>query len=103
MSKTNRIVRNTLVLNAGHIIAKLMNFALILILTQMLGSKGYGLYSFALAYVMMFMVFTQLGMNTFLVHDLAKDTSRAKPLPLAAELVVKRAPDYRNFQHLHVF
>ncbi len=78
MSKTNRIVRNTLVLNAGHIIAKLMNFALILILTQMLGSKGYGLYSFALAYVMMFMVFTQLGMNTFLVHDLAKDTSRAK-------------------------
>lgn len=77
MSVTQRIIKNTLVLFGSHILTKLLNFALLIILTRMLGSSGFGLYSFALAYVMLFMLLTHLGVNTLLVREIAKNKTAA--------------------------
>ncbi|MCB0267981.1 MAG: flippase, partial [Calditrichaeota bacterium] len=78
MSANKTIARNTLVLNAGHVIAKLINLALILIMTQMLGDDGYGFYNFGFSFVMLFMIFTQFGMSTYLVRHISQNKSTAE-------------------------
>ena len=78
MSANKTIAKNTLVLNAGHLIAKLINLALILIMTQMLGDDGYGFYNFGFSFVMLFMIFTQFGMSTYLVRHISQNKSTAE-------------------------
>lgn len=78
MSANKTIAKNTLVLNAGHVIAKLINLALILIMTQMLGDDGYGFYNFGFSFVMLFMIFTQFGMSTYLVRHISQNKSTAE-------------------------
>ncbi|NIS38808.1 oligosaccharide flippase family protein, partial [Candidatus Saccharibacteria bacterium] len=80
MTFGERIVKNSAVLTASHVLSKLINLALVLILTRLLGSDGFGIYSFSLAFVMLFMVFTHLGINTLLIREIARDKSRAKEL-----------------------
>ena len=78
MNPSSRVIRNSFVLNLGHVLAKFINLGLVLIMTHMFGPEGYGLYSFGLSYVMMFMIFSQFGLNYFLVQHIAIDKSRAE-------------------------
>ncbi|MCB0259998.1 MAG: flippase [Calditrichae bacterium] len=75
MTTTQRIIKNSFFLTGGNVVAKALNLVLLLILTRMLGREGFGLYSFAFAYVMLFLLFTHLGLNTYLVREIAKDKS----------------------------
>ncbi len=89
MTPVERIVKNSMVLSSGHVIAKLINIALVLILTRLLGTTGFGLYSFSFAFTTMFMLFTHLGMNTYLVRHIATDRGRAsESLSAAMPMVI---------------
>jgi O-antigen/teichoic acid export membrane protein len=77
MSIGKKIIKNTFILTSGQVLSKILNLILLLILTRMLGKNGFGLYSFALAFGSMFILFSHLGINTLLVRDIAQDKSKA--------------------------
>ena len=77
MSIGKKIIKNTFILTSGQVVSKILNLILLLVLTRMLGKNGFGLYSFALAFGSMFMVFTHFGINSLLIRDIAQDKSKA--------------------------
>lgn len=77
MSNGKKIVKNTFILTSGQIFSKILNLIILLILTRMLGRDGFGLYSFALAFGSMFMLFTHFGIHSLLVRDIARDRGKA--------------------------
>ena len=94
MSVGKRIARNTSILAFSHILSKALYLVLIIILTRYLGTEGFGLYSFALAYVMLFMPLTHMGMTSLLIRDIARQREKGQdifsaiwPLALAFSLL----------------
>jgi O-antigen/teichoic acid export membrane protein len=73
----NRVIRNTLSMFTGqsgaHALALLFNFYL----GKMLPDGDFGLLQFAIAYVVVFMVLAEYGLQTLLVRDIARDKSHA--------------------------
>ncbi len=76
MTTTRRIIKNSLILFASHVLTKLINLTVVLILTRMLGAEGFGIYSFSFAFVSLFMVLGNLGINSLLTRDIARNKSR---------------------------
>ena len=73
MNTGRTIIKNNLVLNSSHILSKLINLALVLILTRMLGPSGFGIFTFAFAYVILFMMLGSMGINSLLIRDIARN------------------------------
>ncbi len=73
----NRVVRNTLAMFSGqsgaHAIALLFTF----FLGKMLPDGAFGRLQFAIAYVVVFMVFAEYGLHTLLVRDIAREKEKA--------------------------
>lgn len=63
---------------SGHIVAKLLNFLLIILLTRIFSKEDFGIFSYSLAFTSMFMIFCNLGLNTLAIRDIAKDRSCSK-------------------------
>ena len=77
MVSGKKIVKNSVILITSQIVSKFINLGLILVLTRMLGSGGYGLYSFSFAYAGLFVVIIHLGINNLLIREVAKFKDRA--------------------------
>jgi O-antigen/teichoic acid export membrane protein len=75
MNTGKRIVKNSLVLYLSHLLSKFINLALVIILTRMLGTDGFGIYNFAFAFVILFMVLGNMGLNSLLTRDIARSKS----------------------------
>lgn len=93
MNVSQRIIKNSIILNTSHVISKLINLALILVFTRMLGTEGFGIYNFSYAYVIIFMVLANLGINTLLTREIARNKSQinlflGKSIPLLIILSV---------------
>ena len=73
----NRVVRNTLSMFSGqsgaHALALLFNFYL----GKMLPDSDFGLLQFAIAYVVVFMVIAEYGLQTLIIREIARDKSHA--------------------------
>ncbi len=68
-----RVARNTLFLAAADIANKLMMFVFSLIAARHLGVEAFGVFNFALAFVALFAVFTDLGLGSFTAREVARD------------------------------
>ena len=77
MTTGDRILKNSVFLASSQIAAKIINFALILVLTRFLGKDGFGLYSFSFAYVSIFYFLTHMGIGNLLTRDVAKQKDNA--------------------------
>ncbi len=80
MTTTKRIIKNSFFLTGGNVVAKSINLVLVFLLTRLLGSEGFGVYNFAFAYTMIFLLFTHMGISSLMVREIAKDRSRAKEM-----------------------
>ncbi|HQU71721.1 MAG TPA: flippase [Calditrichia bacterium] len=80
MSSAQKVLQNSLILSAGHIIAKIFNLVIVVLLTRRFGSEGFGQYSFVMAFVMIFMFANHLGINTYLVQQIAAGKEQARAL-----------------------
>lgn len=80
MTTSHRIFKNSIFLLSSNVISKIINLAILLIITRLLGKEGFGLYSFAFAYVGMFMLFSHLGLSTLITREIAKQKSNAENL-----------------------
>ncbi|MER3514377.1 MAG: flippase [Chloroflexota bacterium] len=74
------VARNSLFSLGGQIAVKLLSFAFTVFVVRRLGDATFGRYSTALAYVYLFAIFSDLGLGTYLVREVARDRSRIAEL-----------------------
>jgi O-antigen/teichoic acid export membrane protein len=76
MSLQKRITRNVSFKVLGEAGSRLTGMLFYILFARWLGAQDFGRYSFALSYASMFMVVVDLGTNTIITRDLARDRSR---------------------------
>lgn len=74
------VAKNTLFLAIADVSAKLVAFGFHVFAARRLGVDQYGVLSFALAFVAMFSVLTDLGLGLFVAREVARDTGAARRL-----------------------
>jgi len=79
-STSRQVARGTLQLLSGQIAARLIDFALYLILARSLPVEGFGLFTFALSFVLLFNVVADLGVSTVMTREVSRAPDRARAL-----------------------
>ncbi|MBW2059918.1 MAG: flippase, partial [Deltaproteobacteria bacterium] len=72
MSLLRNLVKNTVVLTAGRLSAKILGAVLVAFLARAVGPVGVGKYAFAGSLVAIFMLLPDFGFDTLLVRDVAR-------------------------------
>ncbi len=88
MNTIRRIAKNTLVLTASDIANRVLSFIFVIQIARYLGDIGFGKYSFAFAFVNLFIIFADFGLNTILIREIAKHKLEAKKF-LGNALIIK--------------
>ncbi len=78
MSKARRIAKNTGVLFVAQVITYLLSFFITIYTARYLGVEGFGILSLALSLTLIFNVFTDLGLSTLAVREVARVKSLTK-------------------------
>jgi O-antigen/teichoic acid export membrane protein len=77
MNTVQRIAKNTAALFAAQIIGAIISLVLTIFIARSLGDVIFGKYSFAVAFTAIFAVFSDLGYNTLLIREVARDKTQA--------------------------
>lgn len=68
------IAKNTFWLFFGQIVSRLIKAVLIIYAARILGAEGYGLFSFALSYIMILALFSDIGITPLLIREMSKNS-----------------------------
>jgi O-antigen/teichoic acid export membrane protein len=77
MNQLQKIAKNIFFLFIGGIVSSLLSVILSIFIARFLGDVIFGGYSFVIAFVVLFSVFLDLGYETLLIRDVAKDKLKA--------------------------
>jgi len=77
MNTVQKIAKNLVALSIAQLANLALGFVLSIYIARSLGDINFGKYSFALAFTSLFAVFSDMGYNTLLVREVAKDKSQA--------------------------
>ena len=77
MNTIQRIAKNTAALFAAQVVVSILSLVLSIFIARNLGDVVFGKYSFAFAFTALFTVFSDLGYNTLLIREVARDKSQA--------------------------
>ncbi len=88
MSRMAAAAKNSGWVLAGRGAERLLRLAVIVVLARTLGVRGFGVYSLAFAFAEVFAVFTDVGLYTILVREIARDREGA-PRLLGSALLLK--------------
>ncbi len=77
MKMIRRIAKNIAALFTAHFIVAFLLLILSVFIARTLGDVAFGKYSFVIALTAIFAIFSDLGYNTLLVRDVARDPSQA--------------------------
>jgi O-antigen/teichoic acid export membrane protein len=72
----HRVVRNTGVLAASQLLVRALGMGLMILLARYLGAEGYGTYQRAEAFVFLFSILANLGLDMILTREVARGTTR---------------------------
>lgn len=72
------LVKNTFWLGLSTAFTKLLFLVLTIYATRMLGVEGFGQFSFALAFVSLFVVFSNMGVSSMIVREFAHEKEQPK-------------------------
>ena len=78
MSNVQRIAKNAGALYASYILTSLLGLVLTVAVARELGDAAFGRYSFAVALTAIFAVFLDMGFDTLIVRDVARDRTVAE-------------------------
>ena len=78
MSDAKTIVKNVGVLAIAEIINSVLSFLLIIAIARVLGDVGLGKYSFAFAFVGLFMIVSDIGFSQLVIREVAKNKRLAE-------------------------
>lgn len=79
-SGARRYAANAAWLLVAQVVAKAASFVFVVVVARSLGARDFGFFSFALAFVPLFLVFGRLGLETTVVRELARDRDRLSEL-----------------------
>jgi len=77
MTIARTVAKNTFFLTSGDIIVKILSLVLAIYAARILEDVGFGKYSFVISFAVLFGIFTDLGLSTLLVREVARDKSKA--------------------------
>jgi O-antigen/teichoic acid export membrane protein len=77
MSNVQRIARNTTLLLSSSIAGFILAFFFTLYVARYLGAQGFGVLSFALAFTALFGIITNIGLQSLMIREVARDTALA--------------------------
>jgi len=77
MNTARKLAKNAFWLFAADIINKILSMVVIIYIARYLGTTYFGKYSFAIAFVSMFIFLTDLGLSFVLIREVAKDRTQA--------------------------
>ena len=72
------IFKNTFWLGIGTTISRLLKLVLIIYVARILGATEYGKFTFALAFVSLFIIFSNLGLRPIITREFAREEERKK-------------------------
>jgi O-antigen/teichoic acid export membrane protein len=78
MSDQVTIAKNTGWMTISEVLNRLLSFFLIVAMARYLGTEGLGIYSFAVAFIGIFQIFSDIGVSTYLIREVAKDRSKTE-------------------------
>lgn len=81
-------IKNTFWLFFGEITGRLFKLVIVVFATRKLGIEGWGVFSYALAFVSMFFLLCDLGVNTFITREMSKNNAE-KYRYLSSSIIVK--------------
>jgi len=77
MNAVQRIAKNTAALFAAQAVTAVLGLFLSILIARTLGAVEFGKYSFAIVFTALFGIFIELGYNTLLIREIARDISLA--------------------------
>jgi O-antigen/teichoic acid export membrane protein len=77
MDTIQRVAKNTFALFIAQVVASILSILLGVFIARNLGDIALGKYSFAYAFVIFFSLFLDLGYNTLLIREVAREKSQA--------------------------
>jgi O-antigen/teichoic acid export membrane protein len=80
MRTTKKIARNSTIFVGGNLTFRLLSFIIIVYLARYLGVSEFGKYNIVFAYVAIFNVISDLGLQTILVRDIARNEKNISKL-----------------------
>jgi len=81
------IIKNTVWLFIGEFFGRVVKLFLVIYATRALGAEGWGVFSYGLAFVSLFYIFADIGINTFITRELSKEKdNRYEYIPSALVL-----------------
>ncbi|OGX23090.1 MAG: hypothetical protein A3K54_04485, partial [Omnitrophica WOR_2 bacterium RBG_13_44_8] len=80
MGTVRRIAKNSFFVFTGEIIMRLIAFFAGLILIRYLGSADFGMYSLIYTFISFFQIFMDMGIDSIIVRELAKDAKKGEEL-----------------------
>ena len=75
MNTVQTIAKNTGALAISHVITSILGFFLLIYIARYLGEVGFGKYSFALFFTALFTIVANLGINNYIIRELARNKS----------------------------
>jgi O-antigen/teichoic acid export membrane protein len=72
----SRILHNTVLLTASSLVVRALGLAMVMVLARYLGAKGYGTYQRAEAFVFLFSIVANLGLDFILTREVARHGPR---------------------------
>ena len=77
-SAAKTIARNTAFLLLSEVVSKALSLILVIAMARFLGDSEFGKFSFAVAFMGIFLIFTDFGVSTLIIRDVAKDKAMAR-------------------------
>ena len=78
MNLLKKLIKNNLVLLSSSIFEKIVFFFLTIFIARILGVEDYGKWGFVLSFTSLFVIFTDIGLNRFLVRDISRNKKKIK-------------------------
>lgn len=77
MGTARRIYKNTMYLGAAEIVSKVLQFVVMLYAARLLSQDNFGKFSFALSLSLIAVILADLGINTLLIREIARNRKEA--------------------------
>ncbi|MGC9611153.1 MAG: flippase, partial [Minisyncoccia bacterium] len=72
------VIKNTIWLTGGTVISRLLRAVMIIYAARILGTEGYGVFSYALSLAAFFTIFSDIGLSGLLTRELVKNPEKVK-------------------------
>ncbi|MDA1196487.1 MAG: flippase [Nanoarchaeota archaeon] len=78
MTVAKKIAKNAGLLFTSEVLGNVFSFLLVIVISHYLGDNGFGKYSYAFAFVNVALIFSHLGMRTYLFREISKHPEKTK-------------------------